>query len=58
MGVAMVVAGISLFEAFLYMLAYPGWGIGLSMMILPGIIVLYLNSNDVKAQFLGEAPTA
>lgn len=52
---AMIVAGIAVFEAFLYMLAYPGWGIGLGMMIMPGIIILYLNSSAVKAQFLGDA---
>jgi uncharacterized membrane protein (DUF2068 family) len=48
---AMVVAGIAIFEAFVYMLTYPGSGVGLGMMILPGIIVLYLNSRDVKAAF-------
>jgi hypothetical protein len=56
--VAMIVAGIAVFEAFLYMLAYPGSGLGIGMMILPGIIILYLNSKDVKAQFLGEEPAA
>jgi hypothetical protein len=53
----MIVAGIAVFEAFLYMLSFPGSGLGLGMMILPGIIILYMNSRDVKAQFLGE-PTA
>ncbi len=48
---AMIVAGFSLFEAFLWMIQYPGTGIGLSMMLLPGIIVLYLLSSDVKAAF-------
>ena len=48
---AMIVAGVALFEAFLYMIQYPGSGIGLGMMILPGIIVLYLNGRDVKAAF-------
>ena len=48
---AMVVAGIAIFEAFVYMLTYPGSGVGLGMMILPGIIVLYLNGRDVKAAF-------
>jgi hypothetical protein len=48
---AMVVAGIAIFEAFVYMLTYPGSGVGLGMMILPGIIVLYLDSRDVKTAF-------
>jgi hypothetical protein len=49
--VAMVVAGFAIFEAFLYMIQYPGSGIGLSMMLLPGIIILYLLSADVKRAF-------
>jgi hypothetical protein len=53
----MIVAGLAVFEAFLYMLSFPGSGLGLGMMILPGIIILYMNSRDVKAQFLGD-PTA
>jgi hypothetical protein len=48
---AMVVAGFALFEAFLYMIQYPGTGIGLSAAILPFIIILYLLSADVKAAF-------
>ncbi len=50
--VAMVVAGFALFEAFLYMIQYPGSGIGLSMSLLPGIIILYLLSADVKRAFV------
>ena len=57
--VAMVVAGFAIFEAFLWMIQYPGTGIGLAMMLLPGVIVLYLMSDGVKAAFglIGE-PTA
>jgi hypothetical protein len=56
---AMIVAGLAVFEAFLYMVQFPGSGLGLGMMILPGIIILYLNGRDVKAQFgLTEAPAA
>lgn len=56
---AMVVAGLALFEAVLYMIQYPGTGIGLAMSILPLIIILYLNGRDVKAQFgLTEPPAA
>ena len=47
----MVVAGLAIFEGFLWMIQYPGSGLGLSMMILPGIIILYMNSRDVKVQF-------
>ena len=56
---AMVVAGLSLFEAFLWMLEYPGTGLGLGMSILPLIIILYLNGRDVKVAFgLKEPPPA
>jgi hypothetical protein len=52
---AMIMAGLALFEAFLWMLEYPGSGLGLGMSILPLIIILYLNGRDVKAAFgLGE----
>ncbi len=55
---AMIVAGIAVFEAFLYMIQYPGSGIGLAMMIMPGIIILYLNGRDVKTAFGLVDPTA
>ena len=48
---AMIVAGLALFEAFLYFLEYPASGIGLGMSIMPIIIILYLNSREVKAAF-------
>jgi hypothetical protein len=48
---AMVVAGLAIFEAFIWMIQYPGSGLGLGMMLLPGIIVIYLLSADVKAAF-------
>jgi hypothetical protein len=48
---AMIVAGISLFEAFLWMLEYPGTGLGLGMAIMPLLIILYLNGSAVKAAF-------
>ena len=54
----MIVAGIAVFEAFLYVFAYPGSGIGLAMMLMPGIILLYLNSHDVKAAFGHGGPAA
>jgi hypothetical protein len=56
---AMIVAGLALFSAVLYMIQYPGSGLGLGMSIMPLIIIWYLKSNDVKAQFgLTEAPAA
>ena len=48
---AMIVAGFAIFEAFLYMVQYPGSGIGIAMMLMPGLIALYLMSSDVKAAF-------
>jgi cytochrome c oxidase subunit IV len=49
--VAMVVAGISLFEAILAMFQFPGSGIGLGMALMPLLILWYLNSREVKAAF-------
>ena len=48
---AMVVAGLALFEAFLWFLQFPGSGVAFGMSILPIIIILYLNTRDVKAEF-------
>jgi hypothetical protein len=53
---AMVVAGLAIFEAFVWMVQYPGTGIGLAMMLMPGLIVIYLLSSGVKSQFGLEAP--
>jgi hypothetical protein len=56
---AMIVAGFAIFEAVLYMIQYAGSGIGLGMMVLPGIILLYLNTREVKSAFgIGDASTA
>ena len=52
--VALIVAGFSLFEAVLAFFQFPGTGIGFSMSLMPILILLYLNSADVKAAF-GEA---
>ena len=49
---AMIVAGLSLFQAFLYFLEYPGSGIGFGAAILPLVMLFYLNSRDVKRAFL------
>ena len=56
---AMIVAGISLFEAFLAFFQFPGTGIGFGMAIMPVIILLYLNSAAVKMAFgVSEPPPA
>ena len=55
--VAMVVAGFSLFEAVLAFIQFPGSGIGFGMALLPGFILLYLNSLEVKAAFGETEPT-
>jgi hypothetical protein len=55
---AMFVAGFAIFEAFMWMVRYPGSGIGLAMILLPGIIVIYLLSSDVKTAFGVNDPRA
>jgi uncharacterized membrane protein (DUF2068 family) len=54
---AMVVAGISLFEAVLAMIQFPGSGIGFGMAIMPALILWYLTTAEVKAAF-AETATA
>jgi cytochrome c oxidase subunit IV len=49
--VALVVAGISLFEAVLAFFQFTGSGIGFAMSLMPIIILLYLNGAEVKAAF-------
>ena len=46
-----LIAGIALFEAFLWFLEYPGSGLGLGMSILPLVILFYLNSGEVREAF-------
>ena len=56
---AMIIAGIALFEAFLWFLEYPGSGLGLGMSILPLVILFYLNSGEVREAFgEDESPAA
>jgi cytochrome c oxidase subunit IV len=54
--VAMIVAGFSLFEAVLAFFQFPGSGIGFTMSLMPLLILLYLNSSDVKAAFAETEP--
>jgi cytochrome c oxidase subunit IV len=53
--VAMIVAGISLFEAVLAFFQFPGSGVGFAMGLLPLVILWYLNSTEVKRAFGEEA---
>ena len=56
---AVIVAGVALFEAFIAFFQWPGSGIGIAMSIMPIIILLYLNSAAVKAAFgLKDPPPA
>ena len=48
---AMVVAGLSLFEAFILFIQYPGSGLGFAASLMPLLIIFYLNSRYVKASF-------
>ena len=48
---SMILVGLSLFESFLWMLEFPGSGIGLASAILPLVMLFYLNSRAVKAAF-------
>ena len=48
---AMIVAGISLFQAVVAFFQFPGSGVGFAMGLIPALILLYLNSSDVKAAF-------
>lgn len=48
---AVVVAGFSLFESFLWFLEYPGQGVGLATALLPLVMIFYLNSQSVKEAF-------
>ena len=48
---ALIIAGFALFEAVLAFFQFPGTGIGFGMAIMPGIILLYMTSSEVKAAF-------
>ena len=54
---AMIIAGVSLFEAVLAFFQFTGSGLGFGMAILPLVILFYLNSREVKAAF-GEGEAA
>ena len=55
---AMIVAGVALFEAFLWFLEYPGSGLGLGLSLMPLVILWYLSTSEVKEAFgEDESPT-
>jgi hypothetical protein len=49
--VAQIVAGISLFEAVLAFIQFPGSGLGFAMGLMPLVILWYLSSAEVKEAF-------
>jgi cytochrome c oxidase subunit IV len=55
---AMVVAGVSLFEAVIAFIQFPGTGYGFAMSVMPILILWYLNSSEVKAAFSETEPAA
>ena len=54
---AMFMSGLALFEAALAFFQFTGSGIGFGMAIMPIIILLYLNTSEVRAEFEDRAPT-
>ena len=56
---AMIIAGIGLFEAFLAFFQFPGTGLAFGMAILPGLVLWYMSTSEVKQAFgLEAAPSA
>jgi hypothetical protein len=53
---ANIMAGLGIFEAFLWFIEYPLTGVGLSAVIMPIIILAYLHTSQVKQAFGLEAP--
>ena len=47
----MFIAGLALFEAVLAFFQFPGTGVGFGMAIMPVVLLWYLGSSDVKAEF-------
>ena len=54
----LIVAGISLFEAVLAMIQFPGSGVGFGMALMPILILWYLNTDETKAAFGENEPPA
>ena len=49
--------GLRIFEAALAFFQFPGTGIAFSMVLMPALILWYLNTDEVKEAF-GEVPPA
>jgi hypothetical protein len=49
--VAQIVAGISLFEAVLAFIQFPGSGLGFGMALMPAVILWYFSSDEIKEAF-------
>lgn len=47
----MIIAGVSLFEAVLAFFQFPGTGVGFAMAIMPALILWYLTTPQVRAEF-------
>lgn len=52
----MIMAGFALFEAVLAFFQFPGSGLGFAMAIMPGLILWYLSSEDIRAAFEANDP--
>jgi len=52
----MIIAGFALFEAVLAFFQFPGSGIGFAMAILPGFILWYLSTSEIKEAFGSDDP--
>ncbi|MFL5674907.1 MAG: hypothetical protein ACJ779_07870 [Chloroflexota bacterium] len=55
---AMFIAGLALFEAVLAFFQFPGSGIGFGMAIMPALILWYLSTPQVRAEFDGDGTVA
>ena len=53
---AIVIAAFALLEAGLAFLHFPGTGVGFAMALMPGLILWYLMTAEVKAAFGEQAP--
>ena len=55
---AMIMAGLALFQAILAFFQFPGTGVGISMAIMPALILWYLRTAEVKEAFADEPVAA
>jgi hypothetical protein len=50
-----IVAGFALLEAFLWFIEAPGSGVGFAAALMPVLVLWYMNTKEVKAEF-GKLP--